>query len=225
MRFKTGVVIKVLYLLKTTNHMSLNNYLKSKKFLTQFVYPTIGVIILISLLMLWLNIKTNHNQKIKIPNLLGISITQAKKIISNLNLRFEIIDSTTYNPAYNKQSIIGQSPEPGSFVKENRKIYLTINPLKYKDIFIPNIFGKPNRQAIAELKSVGFIVGNNPVYVSDMALDIVRGIKFKDKELKLGEKLPLNSMVELILGDGNFSENTDSLPNANESINTNEQQN
>ena len=38
----------------------------------------------------------------------------------------------------------------GSFVKEKRKIYLTLNPSKYRDITIPDLNGQSKRQAITQ---------------------------------------------------------------------------
>jgi len=40
------------------------------------------------------------------------------------------------------------------------------------------------------------------VYVSDLAKDVVRGLKFKGKDLKAGDKLPKKSVITLKLGDG-----------------------
>ena len=54
-----------------------------------------------------------------------------------------------------------QSPEAGDFVKEKRKIYLTLNPSKYRDITVTDLNGRTKRQAISELQAIGFIVGTN----------------------------------------------------------------
>ena len=36
----------------------------------------------------------------------------------------------------------------------------------------------------------------------DIGKDVVRGLKFKNRKIKIGDKLPKNSTIELILGDG-----------------------
>ena len=51
-------------------------------------------------------------------------------------------------------------------------------------------------------RSVGYRIGNNPTYINDIALDVVRGLKYNGKEIKAGQKIPRNSMLEFILGDG-----------------------
>ena len=46
----------------------------------------------------------------------------------------EIQDSANYNPDYPKFSVIEQDPLAGNQVKENRKIYLTLNPSGYRKV-------------------------------------------------------------------------------------------
>mgnify|MGYP007079441084 FL=1 len=45
-------------------------------------------------------------------------------------------------------------------------------------------------------------MGTNYTYVRDIGKDVVRGLRYKGKILNQGDKLPLNSIVDLVLGDG-----------------------
>ena len=182
--------------------MSRVQFIKSKLFLKQLLYAGIGIIIFIFIVMKWLNISTNHNQKIEVPNLEKFSLNDVEKALEELDLNFVVIDSASYNPNYPKKAVINQDPEPGDFVKENRKIYLTLNPSGYKDVEIPNLFGKTRRQVTSQLRSIGFRVDDEVVYVSDIAKDVVRGLKFNSKNLKVGDKIPKNSLITLKLGNG-----------------------
>lgn len=182
--------------------MSLSKFIVSKSFLKQLVYALVVVVLLVFLLSKWLDQSTNHDQKIQVPDLSKLSVTEAVSILNELDLRLEVIDSSNYNPDYPPLSIIEQTPEFGDFVKEKRRIYLKINRATYKDIKMPDILQKTRRNAEATLKSVGFRVGDNPIYVNDIARDVVRGMFHKDKEIKVGDKLPKNSLVKLKLGDG-----------------------
>lgn len=182
--------------------MSFIKFLKSKEFLNQILLAIIGMFLFVIVALFWLKFKTNHYQKIEVPNLAGVEMEQVEAILSNLDLRYEVVDSTKYNPEFPGNSVIEQSPIAGSFVKENRKIYLKLNPSTYELITVPEFFGKTNRQATALLLSVGYRIGNNPTYINDIALDVVRGLKYNGKEIKAGQKIPRNSMLEFILGDG-----------------------
>ena len=182
--------------------MSLIQFIKSKLFLKQLFYAGIGIIIFVFIIMKWLNISTNHDQKIEVPNLEKLSLNAVEKALDELDLNFVVIDSASYNPNYPKKAVIDQDPEPGDFVKENRKIYLTLNPSGYKDVEIPNLFGKTKRQVTSQLRSIGFRVDEEVVYVSDIAKDVVRGLLFNNENIKAGDKIPKNSMITLKLGDG-----------------------
>lgn len=182
--------------------MSILQFLKSKSFFKQIAIAIVGFVILFFVLKFWLNATTNHDQKIQVPDLHKLTISEAQRKLNELNLDFKVIDSASYNIDYPKKSVIEQSPEGGEFVKEKRKIYLTLNPSKYRDITIPDLNGRTKRQAESELQAIGFIVGTDYTYVRDIGLDVVRGLRHKGKIINPNDKLPKNSIIELVLGDG-----------------------
>jgi len=183
-------------------NMSLIQFIKSKSLLKQLVIAFVGFIIFAFVLIKWLNISTNHDQKIEVPNLEKMSLMSVENILEDLDLNFVVIDSASYNPDYPKKSVIDQSPEIGSFVKEGRKIYLTLNPSGYADVEIPSILGKTKRQATSHLRAVGFRIDSEDIYVRDIAKNVVRGLLFNGKEIKEGDKIPKNTVIRLKLGDG-----------------------
>ena len=183
--------------------MSVFQFIKSKSFFVQVAIAITGLLVFTFALKYWLGYSTNHDQKIQVPNLHKMSLENVESKLNELNLDFIVIDSASYNPDYPKKSVIEQSPEFGDFVKEKRKIYLTLNPSKYRDVTIPNLNGKTKRQAISQLRSQGLNIGTHPVTVRDIGKDVVRGLRYKGKVLNNGDKLPLNSIVDLVLGDGN----------------------
>lgn len=185
--------------------MSLIKFATSKTFLKQLIFAVVGLVVLVFIIMKWLNISTNHSQKIEVPNMQKMSLANVQKTLDELELNFVILDSASYNPNYPSKAVIEQTPEAGDFVKEGRKIYLTLNPSTYADVIIPNLFGRTKRQAISQLIAIGFRIDSKSVYVSDIAKDVVRGLKFKGKELKEGDKIPKNSVITLKLGDGRGS--------------------
>lgn len=185
--------------------MSIFQFLKSKLFFKQIAIAFIGLIVIVFGLKTWLNSTTNHDQKIEVPDLQKLSIDEVAAKLTELNLDFKVIDSASYNPSYPKKSVIEQSPEAGDFVKEKRKIYLTLNPSKYKDVTIPNLLGRTKRQAMSELQAIGFIIGSDFTYVNDIGKDVVRGLKHQGKTINHGDKLPQKTVIDLVLGDGGNS--------------------
>jgi len=181
--------------------MNFIRYLLSKQFRNQLLLLFFLSVFAYIGLSMWLKFTTNHEQKIQVPDLTKLQIEQVEMVLSELDLHFEIINSTNYNPSFPKRSVINQSPEIGSFVKEKRKIYLTLNPSKYADISIQEFYGKPKNEVIAQLRSVGFEIGEFS-FVPDLGKNVVRKLTCKGKDLKKGSRLPKRSVIDIVLGDG-----------------------
>ncbi|QCX38129.1 PASTA domain-containing protein [Aureibaculum algae] len=181
--------------------MKLLQYLKSKIFIRTIILMGIIVIALIFGLKAMMSYTTNHDQKILVPDLKKMSLSDTETTLSNLNLNFVIQDSASYNPDYPPKSVIDQDPEAGDFVKDGRKIYLTLNPSSYKKIAMPDLLNKTKRQVETHLKSIGFKIGKYQ-YIPDLGKDVVRKMKYKGKELEMGDLVPKNSLIDLVLGDG-----------------------
>lgn len=178
-----------------------------KYLLSKSILKTLGTIIIIVVVAVfgltrWLNYTTHHDEKIPVPSLDSLSLNDVTKILDSLHLKAVVIDSANFNPNYPKLSVLEQTPIAGDFVKEYRKIYLTLNPSGYRKVSIPKIYGKTLRQAVIELKNIGLRIGDEPTYIPDKGKDVVRGLKLDEKYLLEGDKIPKNTLVEFILGDG-----------------------
>ena len=182
--------------------MSFFKFLFTKTFLHQLLIAVGVVVVLIFLTLFWLRISTNHSQKIEVPDLAKMSLDVVEEKLDELDLRYVILDSSNYNPDFPKYSVIEQIPSAGEFVKENRKIYLTLNRSSYVFLKIPNIIGKTKRQAAPTLMSMGFQIGKI-TYKSYIAKDEVLEMRFKGKKIIPGDKLQKTSKIDLVLGDGN----------------------
>lgn len=181
--------------------MTFIKFLFTKVFLKQLSIAIIALLGLVFIVLFWLKFTTNHNQKIEVPNLAKMSLDTAENKLIELDLRLEVIDSSNYNPDFPKYSVIEQIPKAGEFVKENRKIYLTLNRSGYVYLNIPEVVGKTRRQAEPTLISMGFEIGTI-TYKSYIALDEVLELSYKGKKLKSGEKIQKTSVIDLVLGDG-----------------------
>lgn len=190
----------------------------SKTFLKNIIIAVIVSIALIVGLFYWLNYYTNHDEYIEVPDLSKLEMDIVEKKLDQMDLRYVIMDSTIYNPDYPSFSVVDQNPKPGQSVKENRKIYLTINPKDYALVTIPeNIIGNTKRQVLPTLRSLGFKIGK----VSrkpDIAKDVVLELKQNDKTLNPGDKLKKTSVIDIVVGDGslNYSESNASNSTDNE---------
>ena len=75
--------------------------------------------------MLYFGLKnfTNHNIYQKVPNLVGVQLSDVTKIMDREGLRFEVIDSARFVPSMKPFSVLSQIPIAHHEVKQNRKIY------------------------------------------------------------------------------------------------------
>jgi len=183
--------------------MSLISFLKSKVFFKQLAIAIVASIVLVFFIMKWLNFSTNHGDFETVPDLTGKSIDVAKIELEENNLVMKIQDSANFNPKYPRYSVIEQDPKPNAQVKENRKIYITLNPSGYRKIEVPNsIIGKTFRQAKPTLEALGFTIGKT-TYIDYIGKDELRVMKYKGNRIKPGTKLPKTSVIDVVLGNGN----------------------
>ncbi len=176
-------------------------FLRSKSFLIQLGLALVVTVVLVILTLRWLNHSTNHGEFVEVPDFAKMSVIDMRKAIEDAGLRYEVLDSANYNPDYPRFSIIEQDPKAGNKVKENRKIYFTVNPSGYKKVTVPNIIQVTQRNASSMLKAVGLDV-QRVTYIDELGKDMVYQIKFKGKYIKPGDKLPKTSKIELVCGNG-----------------------
>jgi len=166
-----------------------------------------GILIWCSLQLL--NFYTDHGKFIVVPNLTKKTLSQVQILLDEQQLRYEVIDSTEYDPTYAPFAVISQSPEPNERVKKNRKIYLTLNPSGYHKVTVPKVIQVTRRSAEATLQSVGLAIGT-VTYVDDIGKDMVLEMQYQGKPVLPGDKLVKTSRIDLICGNG--MEARDSIP-------------
>lgn len=169
--------------------------------LVQLGLAFILIVGLIILLLNGLKVWTRHDEFITVPDLSRKTLSEVQEIIAENNLRYEVLDSATFNPKYPRYSVISQNPEAGQQVKKNRKIYLTINPSDYQKVSIPRIIQITRRSAEATLKAVGLSVGKI-TYVDNIGKDMVLKLFHKGKEIFPGDHLTKTSVIDLECGNG-----------------------
>jgi len=204
--------------------MTFFKFLFTKAFLKQLLYAVLALIVLSFVILWWLRSTTNHGQQIEVPSLAKMSLDKVEETLDELDLRYEVIDSANYNPEYPPFSVIEQIPKTGNFVKEDRKIYLTLNPSDYRKIVIPPVVGKTKRQAEPTLLAMGFKIGkvSTRKYI---AKDEVLELRHKGSKIEPGDELPKTSVIDLIIGDGSGSlsqgADNDDAPSETESDDSN----
>jgi beta-lactam-binding protein with PASTA domain len=181
--------------------MSIIKFLSSKTFLKQIALALVAVVVSCFIILKWLNVSTNHGEFQTVPDLTGKSISVAQIELKENNLVMQIQDSANFNPDYPKFSVIEQEPPSGAKVKENRKIYITLNPSGYRKILVPDLKEKTFRQAKPTLEALGFKVGKI-TYQNNIGKDLVLKMTHKGSTINEGDELAKTSVIDLVLGNG-----------------------
>lgn len=177
------------------------NFLKSKTFLIQLGLAAGAVLVLVFLALQWLKGTTNHGEFVEVPDFSKMSVMEMREAVEEAGLRYQVLDSSDFNPEYPRFSILDQNPPAGNKVKANRKIYFTVNPSGYKKVTVPDIIQVTQRNAASMLRAVGLEV-ERVTYIDELGKDMVYRMKHKGKYIKPGDRLPKTSQVELICGNG-----------------------
>ena len=81
---------------------------------------------------------TNHGETITVPDLEGMDLGKIDEFLSGHDLRYEVSDSS-YSDEFPPLTVLQQFPKPGSKVKENRKVYITINRVTPPTVPMPDL--------------------------------------------------------------------------------------
>ena len=177
------------------------NFLGSRQFLIQLGLAALVSVLLVLAVLQWLKSSTHHGDFVEVPDLAKLSVTEMREVLDAADLRYEVVDSANFNPDYPRFSIIEQNPPAGNQVKQNRKIYVTVNPSGYKKITVPDIIQVTRRNATSMLRAVGLDV-DEVTYIDELGKDMVYRIRYQGKYIKPGDKLPRTSKIELVCGNG-----------------------
>lgn len=153
---------------------------------------------------------TRHGEAVVVPDVKGMSVQEAEVIFRNRGLACAVSDST-YMKELPAGCILEYVPSAGQRVKEGRLIYLTINTLNIPLQTVPDVADNSSlRQAEARILAAGFKLDS--IQYIEGEKDWVYGVKYKARELRIGEQVPMGATLTLVVGDGGeLSLNADSL--------------
>ena len=163
-----------------------------------------GMLLVVVLLCLGvkigIDIYTHHGEVIMVPDVKRKQFADAEHILAANGLGV-VVSDTGYVKTLPPDCILEQSPEPGRGVKSGRVIYIVINSSHSPMLTIPDIVDNCSyREARAKLVAMGFKVG--PTEYIPGEKDWVYGLKSHGKLLRTGQKVSVNDVVVIQVGDG-----------------------
>lgn len=163
---------------------------------------TVTTCILVFIVLKGIDIYTNHNQAVQVPDVKGLQIEDAKAFFVQNKLRYEIVDSV-YSKSDRPGAIVELRPEANSRVKKNRIVYVTVNAKSEETTPIPEVTDISLREALALLEARGF-KGIEWKYVKSNFRDLAVGVEYGGQIVSSGTRVPLTAKLILLIGDGNI---------------------
>lgn len=148
--------------------------------------------------MIFLNVATQHNKELIVPDLANMTVEEAHAVATASGMRVDVTDSA-FVKRMKRGAVYRQNPAPGSKVKEGRRIALTINAVNPRQISMPDLIGYSTRQAKAELLSRGLVLGKL-IYVQDMATNNVLRQLHNNLEIEPGAMVDSEAVIDLVVG-------------------------
>ena len=170
----------------------------AKRLVRNLVIAAALVVVMIVGAMIFLNVVTQHNKEISVPDFSNMTVVEAEHAADQAGVRVEVKDSV-FVKRMKRGAVYRQNPVAGAKVKNGRRVVLTINAVNAKKVTMPNLVGLSLRQAKAELMSRGLVL-NRLVYVQDMATNNVLKQIRGTREIEPGTMIDSESKIDLVLG-------------------------
>lgn len=146
-----------------------------------------------------LGILTNHNEEVKIPNLLGKDLKSAIAEVERQG--FEITVDSAYEPEKRPYVVLTQQPDTSAIVKTGRMIFLTVNKAEPPLTVMPNLVGLSYRSASMMLKSNRLLIGDT-TYKPDIAKGAILEQLVRGEKITAGDPIAQGTRIDLVIGDG-----------------------
>lgn len=177
--------------------MGILRFVFSRTFVKHLISIALLILLLVAGVYFYLQFYTSHSTSFDVPDLKGMSIDEVEQALLDTQLKFEVIDSVYNEGAFG--TVLDQIPEPGSKVKSERVIFLTVNakthPMKTMNVKI----GETLRIAATKLDILG--LEYETIYKPDFCNNCVLEILYKGKAISAGDKVRRGDKVVLVLGE------------------------
>lgn len=162
----------------------------------------VGIVLVVALFV-FLGFYTHHGETVSIPDVTGQKSSVAQRKLESLGLRVEVSD-TGHVTSLPSDVILEQHLAPGTRVKLNRLVRLTVNSSTARTLPLPNVVDGSLREAQMKLKVMGYRLGPVKRIVGD--LDLVIRVEVNGREAHGGEHVSVESPIVLVVGDGSLED-------------------
>lgn len=113
-----------------------------------------------------------HQEEVRVPDLTGQDIVSVIETISQQGLQLKV-DRREPNPALPRDTVVSQSPAPGSGIKKGRQVHVIVSQGP-SDLLAPKVVGEHFRKADIMVRQAGFTPGDiSRVYSDSVDRDLI----------------------------------------------------
>ena len=186
--------------IKTTVPNNVFQFITKRPLWANILFAIVLISVLLFIFLLSLNWITHHGKILKIPQVTGKTLPDAKKQLENQGFDIVIQDSV-YVDTIPPLNVVKQFPDADAEVKINRTVYLTINRAVPPLIAMPQLVGQSFRSAEILLKQTGLKLGDTS-FVPDFAKNSIKKQLYNGQEIVFGTRIPTGSKIDLVISNG-----------------------
>ncbi len=182
------------------------SYFKPKNWL-DVLWHVLTIIALFTIVLLFvfkvfLPSYTHHGEVINVPSIENMSIEEATAKLEEYQLQWVVTD-TVYSPHHHENAVVVQNPKAKAEVKQNRKVYITLNrsgkpTWTFKEDFIQLLRKRSLSDVKYRLDSIGVAYRLRTIYRRNVK-DYVHEVFYHGDTLRAGTKVEIGGRDKLTL--------------------------
>ena len=156
----------------------------------------IAILLVAGLLYGAMTLLSNTGEKVRIPSLAGLSVREATKSLSNLNLKLQIKEEV-FSEDVPKGKIISSDPSGGGKVAKAGTVFVTISNGQER-IKVPELLGLTQDAAVSELAKANLKIGSTS---SSFSPTVDEGLVISSNP-PAGSDIKKGALVSLVISKG-----------------------
>ena len=156
----------------------------------------IAILLVAGLLYGAMTLLSNTGEKVRIPSLAGLSVREATKSLSNLNLKLQIKEEV-FSEDVPKGKIISSDPSGGGKVAKAGTVFVTVSNGQER-IKVPELLGLTQDAAVSELAKANLKIGSTS---SSFSPTVDEGLVISSNP-PAGSDIKKGALVSLVISKG-----------------------
>ncbi|MBR6283654.1 MAG: PASTA domain-containing protein [Muribaculaceae bacterium] len=188
-----------------SNNNAFDSFKDKHPFLLNGILMVLAFFLVGYIALLFIDVFTSHGQERRVPDVRNLPLEQAIDSLENAGFKWDISDSTTFYEQYKPGVVIDQDPQPLSYIKAIRTIYLKVNAMHARSVKLPKLTEISVRQGLAALRAHGF----KHVQVDSIASPyqgLILQVTANGRAVAEGATVSVNAIIRLTVGDGSIKD-------------------